>query len=380
MPPRSTHDTSNFSVRLGLRCPRKRCELPRTSLYIPALNHSPPSNHSNFVAQKQAAVTCSVSSTLARIADAEWGRYCENVRKSSPHIGNLGEWRSLCDGGWVGKVPDDLPDIDTVTTGPSLAPLPAVEEELNSDTDLRVTRATATNTNRDTSPNLSPVLPPLTTDPDLPQRDPMTVKSDVPALDHFPAPPVHFPLPHLQRVSTNTLDGPAVNPPSYGRRVTSLVSPVQGPPDSTATIPTELAATTATHPSPPVPNTWADTPIYLHTPSRSDPNQPSSLVDSSTTILTADDTEFGIRQPRPLPSSGSPGSYSLPKGSPQSSGVVLAMRNRFAQNVGCDRYTCAIRGLNFIVYIFSSTKRFYDFDPSSTGQCVNHHRSLPTRW
>ena len=102
-----------------------------------------PSNHSNFVVQKHAAVTCSVSSTLARIADAEWARCCESVRKSSPQIGSLGEWRSLCDGGWMEKVPDDLPDIDTsVATGPSLAPLPMVEEELNSDTDLGVTRTT----------------------------------------------------------------------------------------------------------------------------------------------------------------------------------------------------------------------------------------------
>ena len=100
------------------------------------------------MAQKHAVMTCSVSSTLARIADAEWARCCESVRKSSPQIGSLGEWRSLCDGGWMGKVPDDLPDIDIpVAIGPSLAPL--VEEGLNSDTGPGTTRTSPANTNRD---------------------------------------------------------------------------------------------------------------------------------------------------------------------------------------------------------------------------------------
>jgi len=303
-----------------------------------------PSNHSNFVTQKHAAVTCSVSSSLARIADAEWTRCCERVRKSSPQIGSLGEWRSLCDSGWMGKVPDDLPDAGVpVATGPSSTPLPVVEEELGGDTDLRVnrTRPVNTNTGDHTPSNLSPVLPPLTTDSDQPQRDPITVEDDVPALDCFPAPPVHFPLPHLQRVSTNSLDRPI---PSYGRQVTSPVLPVQESPGPTATTPTELAAATATQTPSPIANTWADAPIYLPTPSRSDPNQTLSPADPPTTVLTTDNAEFGIRQPRSLLPSGSLGSYDLSRGNPQSSGVVLAMRNRFAQNVSYDRHTYTIRG------------------------------------
>lgn len=300
-----------------------------------------PSNHSNSVAQKHATVACSVSSTLAKIADAEWARCCESVRKSSPQIGSLGEWRSFCDSGWMGKVPDDLPDIDIpVGTGPSLAPLPAVEEELNSDTDLGNTRASPANTSRDyTPPGLSPVLPPLTSDSDVPQRGPVTVRSEVPALDHFPAPPVHFPLPHLQRVSTSPLDGPVGTPPSYGRQVASPVLPIQEPPGRTATTPTELAAAMTTQTPYPTANTWADTPIHLPTPSRSNPNRTPLPADLSTTDLTADDTEFGIRQPHPLPPSGSLGSYDPSKGNPRSSGVVLAMRNRFTQNVGYYSYT-----------------------------------------
>lgn len=246
----------------------------------------------------------------------------------------------------MGKVPNDLPDADTsVATDPSLAPLPVVEEELINDTDLGVAGATPANTNRNYSPpNLSPVLPSPVTDPDLPQRDPVTLKSDVPALDHFPAPPAHFPLPHLQRVSTNSLDGLVGNSPSYSCRVNSPVSPVQEPPVPTPMTPTELAAMTATQIPSPIANKWTDTPIYLSTPSRSDPSQTLLPANPSTTILTSDDTEFGIRQPRPLPPSGSSSSYNLPKGSPRSSGVVLAMRNRFAQNVSCGLCTYMIRG------------------------------------
>ncbi|KAF9650217.1 hypothetical protein BDM02DRAFT_1484078 [Thelephora ganbajun] len=291
-------------------------------------------NHSNFVAQKHAAVTCSISSSLARIADAEWARCCESVRKSSPQIGTLGEWRSLCDGGWMGRAPDDLPDTDIpVATGPSLAALPAVEEELNSDTDLGVSKANLRPTSRDYTPhNLPPVLASPTTDSDISQHDPVTVKSDIPALDHFPVPPVHFPLPHLQRVLTSSLDGPFGNPPTYGRRMTSPVLPAQESHNLTAaTTSTMFAAATATQTPPPTTDIRTDATTSFPAPSRSDPHQILSPSDLSTTFLTTDNTEFGIRQPHPLPPSGSSGSLSLPKGSPRSSGVVLAMRNRFTQ-------------------------------------------------
>lgn len=236
----------------------------------------------------------------------------------------------------MGKVPDDLPETDTpVTTGPSLTPLPLVQEELNSDTELRVNRTSPANTSRDYTPPQAPPSP--ITDSDPPRRDPVTAKSDIPALDHFPAPPVHFPLPHLQRVSTSSRDGPVGNPPSYGRQVTSPVSPVQEPPGSTPTTPTELAAATAAQTLSPATNVWADVPMYLHDPSRSDHNQATLPTNPSATVLTTNNTEFGIRQPHTLLSSDSLDSSSLPKETPRSSGVVLAMRNRFSQNVSHDR-------------------------------------------
>lgn len=301
------------------------------------------------MAQKHYAVTCSVSSSLARIADAEWARCCESIRKSSPQIGSLGEWRSFCDVGWMGKIPDDLPDAETpAATGPSLAALPAVEEELVSDTDLGVNKTSPTNISRDYTPSdVPPAPPPPMVDPGPSQHDSGTVKSDIPALDHFPAPPVHFPLPHLRGALKSPLDGPFENPPSYGRRMTSPVSPTQESSSPTPMTPTQPVVAAARQTLSPATNLTAEQPIHLPTSSRSDPVSPRSdphqlipSADLQTAVLTSDNSEFGIRQSHPPP--GLPGPTSLPKGSPRNSGVVLAMRNRFSQNVSYGQCVYAI--------------------------------------
>lgn len=48
---------------------------------------------------------------MSRLAEAEWIRACEDVRKSAPSIGTVGEWRALCEGGWTSPMPGDLPDL-----------------------------------------------------------------------------------------------------------------------------------------------------------------------------------------------------------------------------------------------------------------------------
>jgi len=336
------HSTPKFTWTRDV--PGEDVSRHKSCCFHPHLKQLLPSNHSNSVAQKHAAVTCSVSSSLARIADAEWARCCESVRKSSPQIGSLGEWRSLCDGGWMGKIPDDLPDTDSpVATGPSLAALSVVGES-NSNTDPGANRANLANTIRDYTPsNLLPVFSSPTTDSDPSRHDPAAAEGDIPALDHFPVPPVHFPLPHLKRILTGSLDGSAGDPRSYGRQMTSPVLPIHESPEVTAATRTELAAAAATQTPSPTTNIWADTSTHLPAPSRSDPYQTSLPTDLSATGLTTDHTEFGIRQPHLLPPSSSSGSSNLPKGSPRSSGVVLAMRNRFAQNVSYSRRAYAIQ-------------------------------------
>ncbi|KAG6849780.1 hypothetical protein H0H93_005165, partial [Arthromyces matolae] len=70
------------------------------------------STHSLNVTQRHTATTYNAASCLSRVADAEWLKTCESIRRYSPAIGALGEWRALCEGGWLGPVPSDLPDID----------------------------------------------------------------------------------------------------------------------------------------------------------------------------------------------------------------------------------------------------------------------------
>ncbi|KAJ8072420.1 hypothetical protein PM082_015979 [Marasmius tenuissimus] len=69
-------------------------------------------NHSLLVTQRHSSTTYSIAACVSRLADAEWTKACEGVRRFSPTIGKLGEWRALCEGGWTGSIPQDLPDVD----------------------------------------------------------------------------------------------------------------------------------------------------------------------------------------------------------------------------------------------------------------------------
>ncbi|KAI0951608.1 hypothetical protein AcW1_008612 [Taiwanofungus camphoratus] len=69
-------------------------------------------NHALFVTQRHSATIYSVAACLSRVADSEWLRSCEGVRRFSPTVGQLGEWRAFCEGAWSGAVPTDLADVD----------------------------------------------------------------------------------------------------------------------------------------------------------------------------------------------------------------------------------------------------------------------------
>ncbi|KAI6042889.1 hypothetical protein EDC04DRAFT_3138758 [Pisolithus marmoratus] len=90
-------------------------------------------NHAMYVAQQHASAMFGVAACLARIADAEWARTCESMRRFAPTIGPLGEWRALCEGTWSGPLPDDLPDLSSfdfprgqVSTPHNLSPTPTM--------------------------------------------------------------------------------------------------------------------------------------------------------------------------------------------------------------------------------------------------------------
>jgi hypothetical protein len=68
------------------------------------------SNHALFATQRHTTALSGLAAGLSRLAEAEWVRACEQVRRSAPSIGTVGEWRVLCEGGWTNPIPGDLPE------------------------------------------------------------------------------------------------------------------------------------------------------------------------------------------------------------------------------------------------------------------------------
>lgn len=75
-----------------------------------------------LVTEKHTSTTFYVAACLSRIADTEWVRSCEEVRRFSATIGQLGQWRALCEGAWTGSIPQNLPDVDDAHTQSSSGP------------------------------------------------------------------------------------------------------------------------------------------------------------------------------------------------------------------------------------------------------------------
>ena len=280
----------------------------------------------------------------------------------------------------MGKIPDDLPDSETsVSMSAPFAALPAVKGEVRKGTELKPNKTGPVDTRGDHSPSdATPVSPSPTIESDESQLGPATVRSNIPALDHLPTPPVHFPLPHLRGVLKGSLEGPVGNPPSHDHRITPRTLLIRESPHSTAAIPTEFVHVAPRQTSPTT-ATIGESSAYFPVPPRSDPHGTRPSADQPTAIPTPDDTEFGVWQLHPLHPSSSSGSSSLPKGSPRGSGVVLAMRNRFSQNVSYNRCAPTISKLRFVVCLFGPVERGYNPNPSPTCQCVNNCKSIPAR-
>ncbi|KAI0833779.1 hypothetical protein BC628DRAFT_1307875 [Trametes gibbosa] len=69
-------------------------------------------NHALLVTQRHSATMYTLAASFSRVADAEWARGCESVRRFSPTVGTLGQWKALCEGGWSGSLPPNLPDLN----------------------------------------------------------------------------------------------------------------------------------------------------------------------------------------------------------------------------------------------------------------------------
>lgn len=169
----------------------------------------------------------SVASCLGRLADLEWQKSCECVRRFSPNIGPLGNLRSLCEGGWTGSIPPDLPDSSP--TGNEPTPLAEANKMLGAIEEVSEHRTPLTNVNRNlptfpsindfdsqvshksTEISISPIPFPSVAiapgdtlqPPTAPFVDPNT--GSVRSLSAFPTPPSHLPLPPLRQQQTLSL-------------------------------------------------------------------------------------------------------------------------------------------------------------------------------
>lgn len=173
----------------------------------------PSSNHALHVTQQNTLVTFNVAASLAHIADAEWTRTCESMRRISPTIGSLGEWRSLCEGAWSGPLPDDLPDVSSEAQVPIP---PGVSEwgQTGLSTPLRrslpvppATSHSPGSVSVSATSSLDPPHSPFAT-PTQNQNQHQGSVNSITTLSAFPFPPTHFPVPlatseaELQRQQT----------------------------------------------------------------------------------------------------------------------------------------------------------------------------------
>ncbi|KAJ7707655.1 hypothetical protein B0H17DRAFT_1033457 [Mycena rosella] len=204
-------------------------------------------NHTLQVTQRHTSTTYSVAACVSRVADAEWLRSCEGVRRFSPTIGPLGEWRALCEGGWTGPFPPPLVDPD-----PDPQPGQATQEVHTDDGTMRNLNPSDTSTpvqsyEREQTPSMSPLpspTPPRPTLAHLQQSSPPSSfepprafvdanSGSVRSLSAFPPPPTHFPIPSAssrqqqssQQASSSSASNSNLNSPTTHQDESNLLEP-----------------------------------------------------------------------------------------------------------------------------------------------------------
>lgn len=171
-------------------------------------------NHAVLVTQQHTSTTYSVAACLSRVADAEWMRTCESIRRFSPSIGPLGEWRALCEGAWMGPLPDDLPDV---SPAPAQIPFPnrvVTEWGQNIPPAKQQYQGSLPFPSQSNSVNLERPHPPFSSN----EQNQGSINS-ITTLSAFPFPPTHFPVPlaaneaelHRQRTQMQSLQIPQPN-------------------------------------------------------------------------------------------------------------------------------------------------------------------------
>lgn len=284
------------------------------------------------------------------MADAEWQRFCEGVRRSAPAIGRLGEWKALCEGGWTGPIPPDLADVDAPANPELISPsatLPTVDEEKPAETVDPPTpdrRREVYQQKPQGSPLLqTPVKFPSGDDASDHSRGSDDRKNSMTSLDNFPSPPTHFPIPPVDTRSRSP--SPTKQPFEDQPRQAPLSPYVRKP--SIRKVSTETPSQTRVDTSAPqLPSMHLPlTEIRVDgkpTPQASEPqttifSEPREMV--APAAQTMNDQEFGVQKRQtPLRAQtmemASPNRVERNDSTRSSGSVVAAMRNRYAQNVG----------------------------------------------
>jgi hypothetical protein len=185
------------------------------------------SNHALHVTERHTAITHSVAACLSRVADGEWLRTCEGVRRFSVTIGQLGEWRAFCEGGWTGPIPNDLPSIDDQQPTAPNTNYTQLNEGSSTIGRIPETNSSPSSTNRSSEP---PETLPISLPLQSPRNDLTGEKSQVSSTDqisslfktnpsppnngtdkfnslsNFPFPPTHFPIPPIASPSPTLTD------------------------------------------------------------------------------------------------------------------------------------------------------------------------------
>ncbi|KAH9930162.1 uncharacterized protein B0H18DRAFT_1209645 [Fomitopsis serialis] len=179
-------------------------------------------NHSLMVTRRHHSTIHSLAASLSRVADAEWLRSCEGVRRSAPTIGQLGEWRVYCEGGWSGPLPADLPngeapdrpDRSVTPIAQGRAVTPSMEKSPQGPSTPMLEKPAPEYSSRrpseqETDASSRAVTPSHDSSPAPPQYHPAKTIADdsvrsLASLSSFPSPPTHFPMPPLAKAEASS--------------------------------------------------------------------------------------------------------------------------------------------------------------------------------
>ncbi|KAI0688214.1 hypothetical protein BC835DRAFT_1373530 [Cytidiella melzeri] len=201
--------------------------------------------HAMSVFQQHTTLVVNMAVSVCRIVDAEWLRTCEQVRRVAPSVGQIGECKALCEGGWTGPGPRDLPDVDDSRALDATGRTPKVHDIKtyllqDMSTAIQASTPAPEYASRATTPTAYSSSQPFMylssqkTPSDVQQiganKEDITDRgqsvNSIASLGSFPTPPAHFPIPPVQshKLPTPASENPTVEQNLQQAPITSMFS------------------------------------------------------------------------------------------------------------------------------------------------------------